>query len=460
MRAAVFSLALALVLVTATGCYSPTLVDGKAHCASGGVCPQGQYCAGNGLCYDNGHPPPDAGVPGDGGAHLLVPNARLSTVTPDETVLAYFTNTTSVEGTIVGDFTVAHMATPTTPLFTDHGAFEGMSPSVGVDAIYYFVSPAPSVDNGSNTVYGKLKVWTPTLTAPIVVSSGYATTYAIARDFSWVLFIDAAIPSATAVGNLVLARAQDCSGTVCPTTTLATNVVVAPSSVSYGNNPTYVAYITQSGSTVVTYQVFLANTATGTTVPVGGSTTTIPWLNFTPDGSLLGIGTTTFTAIATATAQPAAWSIAPLGTTRVEVVALRRDAQTFYIRVSQPSGTHIWKTTAAATTQLSTSAASYFQIPITSTAATASGAISFRRRRARSAIWKFTFCRQRAPRPFPSPPPPTTTPWDWRSIILWPAFSSTIAPPLVAVTSLHCRATAEQSAGAAHCARQRQRRRR
>src|SRR4051812_37598111 len=48
---------LLLLLVAATGCYSPNIADGQLACAPGGKCPEGFHCLPDNKCYKAGANP-------------------------------------------------------------------------------------------------------------------------------------------------------------------------------------------------------------------------------------------------------------------------------------------------------------------------------------------------------------------------------------------------------------------
>jgi hypothetical protein len=244
---------LGLVLLCLCACYAPTITDGTIRCAPSNVCPDGYSCAMDGACYQNGH------VPQTAAPELLVAGGYLASVASDESLIAYFAQTTLLADTRTGALTVARMSSPTTPLMTDANAFSAAFSFVGINTLFYFVNGMVTSDPGSSAVYGQLKLWLPGLAKPVQLSSGFAPGMAASPHGAFAIFHDTKTPSLSASGDVVLVRASDCSGAACTTTTLSANVLVHDELFYVSNDENHAAYVIRTSGATPTYQVFLVD---------------------------------------------------------------------------------------------------------------------------------------------------------------------------------------------------------
>jgi hypothetical protein len=338
------------------GCYAPTILDGAIRCAPANVCPDGYSCGFDGTCYQNGHAPQNS-TP-----QLVVPGGHLASVAPDESLIAYLTQTTLLAGTRTGALTVARMSSPKTRLFTDANAFSASFTSVGINTLFYFVNGVVTSDPGSTAVYGQLKLWLPGLPMPVKLSSGFAPGMAPSPRGAFVIFHDTTTPSVLAGGDVVLVRSSDCSGTACVMTTLSSNVIVDGEYFDVSNDENHAAYVVKSSDATPTYQIFLVNVPQKTQTLVASGTFR-PTLGFSPDGTLLAVGMSSLQVFSTATGQTVSWATLPTNTVRV-FGNLFADSQTLIADLLQStSGRHLFMLTAGAATQLTTNTVQDFELP-------------------------------------------------------------------------------------------------
>jgi hypothetical protein len=251
----------------------------------------------------------------------LVENAVVADVSGDQKLLAFYTKPTRLNGgPYSGSLQV--MTLPSgAPLSLAEDAFDANfnGPS---ETMYFFQQPAlnPKKSNYAGTLW----LWNPTLTAPVALSSGYASISATTADHAVTLFLDTPGPDSSVPGDVRLVRTQDCANASCVTTTVASGVVVLATRVSLDGR--YAAYDTQTtDGTTTERDVFLVSVADATTTHVGAAM--IPYgmqglqrfSDLSPDGSLLATITAAdgnglaLQVVSTTTGAGTPWSALPAG---------------------------------------------------------------------------------------------------------------------------------------------------
>jgi hypothetical protein len=295
------------------------------------------------------------------GPSKLVDNAVLAAVSPDEKLLAYYTNYSMMSNhAALGTLSVKPLAGGAPTALGDN-AF-GAAFTMNGSAMTWSTGPTPSTDaNAVNVVYGALSVWTPQTTAAVKLTTGLATYAAEPPDSSFVLYFDGAMPTRAQTGNVVLVRTAECTGTTCKPVMLASNVEV--SSMISSLDGRFGAYVVRNGTgAAAMHEAWLVDVAAGTTTKVAASTLA-NFVALSPDGSLLATGASLMVpgvpvpvplqlqVFSTSSKALVTWAAQPQGTATVQ--AAFSDASTLITRVTtaQMMGS-IYRSTASAATQL------------------------------------------------------------------------------------------------------------
>jgi hypothetical protein len=284
----------------------------------------------------------------------LIEDAVVAEVSIDQSYIAYYTAPIGLsDGPLSGSLTVKPLPSGSAVALGD-GVFDANF-ILSKDTLYFFQEPA--VDPTTSLYVGSLSIWTPRLSAPVRLSSGYVPVSATTEDHSVTLFLDTPMANQTAPGTVKLLTTGECAGMSCPVHTLAENVALTGTRMSLDGR--YASYheVRTDGATT-THDVFLVDVADGTATQVGTTTIppqamSLPWnlSNFSPDASKLATLSTVGGAplqlqvISTATGTPIGWGALPAGS--LCIAAAFSDSETLFVQVLDTNGnSSVYETTA------------------------------------------------------------------------------------------------------------------
>jgi hypothetical protein len=318
---------------------------------------------------------PMPGRPHDlGGPAKELIDGELESVTGDQSLLAYLTDVTSSNGATVGRLTVTSLPLSPTKVTVSDDAWAAAFG--GPANLFYLTGPTPSTDPNSTEVYGTWAIWKPGQSAGIHLSTGLALMRITPPSSDWTMYWDVPTPSFGATGAIKLARIADCTATACVPITIAASVArVWSMNVSFDGR--FAAYALNLGTTPATYDIYLVTEATGTSVRVSASATSVSY-SFSPDGnSFAAVGSGgTLVVIDTSTGQPTTWAAMPAGA-KTQQVAFA-DSATLLVRATPTGATasNVYVTTAASVTALATGVAT-MEVPLSTSSTSASPRYAF-----------------------------------------------------------------------------------
>ncbi len=282
----------------------------------------------------------------------LVTDAVLAEVSADQRYIAYYKQPRGLaNGPYSGSLEVMPLPSGAA-ISLGEGAFDANF-SGSARALYFF--QRPTFNAATSSYAGALSIWTPALTAPVSLSSGYVPVSSTTPDHSTTLYFDVPGLAAGTAGAAKLVRTAECAGTTCPVTTLAEGVVVLGTRMS--GDGSYAAYDMQTTNGDGQYAVSLVSVANGTTTQVAtiaGMPSQVNGFRLSDlsiDGSLLATltqgsgGAPSIQVISTATGAPVPWAAPPPGTTCTKV--LFSDASTLFVGALDAQGNPlVFRTTA------------------------------------------------------------------------------------------------------------------